>query len=76
MTPAQTIDILRQLHDWLRGGTQWAPTMGAEAVETAIETIERRQRDLRLIADTDPIDAALDPQRAIRAARAALEESK
>ena len=41
MTPAKTIDILRQLHDWLRGGTQWAPTMGAEAVETAIEMIER-----------------------------------
>ena len=41
MTPAQTIDILRQLHDWLRGGTQWAPTRGAEAVETAIEMIER-----------------------------------
>lgn len=76
MTPAQTIDILRQLHDWLRGGTQWAPTMGAKAVETAIEMIERMQRDLRLIADKDPIDAALDPQRAIRAARAALEESK
>ena len=38
---AKTIDILRQLHDWLRGGTQWAPTMGAEAVETAIEMIER-----------------------------------
>lgn len=41
MTPAKTADILRQLHDWLRGGTQWAPTMGAEAVETAIEAIER-----------------------------------
>ena len=76
MTPAKTIDILRQLHDWLRGGTQWAPTRGAEAVETAIEAIERMQRGLRLIADTDPIDAALDPQRAIRTARAALEESK
>ena len=41
MSPTETADILRQLHDWLRGGTQWAPTMGAEAVETAIETIER-----------------------------------
>lgn len=41
MTPAETAAILRQLHDWLRGGTQWAPTMGAEAVKTAIEMIER-----------------------------------
>lgn len=38
--------------------------------------IERLEMALRLIADTDPIDAALDPQRAIRVARAALEESK
>ena len=50
MTPTETADILRQLHDWLRGGTQWAPTMGAEAVETAIEALGRleaaeRERD-------------------------------
>lgn len=48
MTPAQTIDILRQLHDWLRGGTQWAPTMGAKAVETAIEMIESAEEDRAL----------------------------
>lgn len=48
MTPAKTIDILRQLHDWLRGGTQWAPTMGAEAVETAIEMIEAAEEDRAL----------------------------
>ena len=41
MTPAEVTTILRQLHDWLRGGTQWAPTMGAESVKTAIEMIER-----------------------------------
>ena len=38
--------------------------------------IERLERALRLIADTDPVDAALDPQRAVRVARDALEESK
>lgn len=38
--------------------------------------IERMERDLRLIAETDPVDAALDPQRAVRIARATLEESK
>ena len=41
MTPAETATILRQLHDWLKGGTQWAPTRGAEAVEAAVEMIER-----------------------------------
>jgi hypothetical protein len=29
---------------------------------------------LHLIANTDPVDAALDPQRAVRVARAALEK--
>lgn len=38
--------------------------------------IERLETALRLIADTDPVDAALDPQRAVRVARDALEESK
>lgn len=38
--------------------------------------IERLEMALRLIADTDPVDAALDPQRAVRVARDALEESK
>ena len=41
MTPAEVTKILRQFNGWLRGGTQWAPTMGAEAVKTAIEMIER-----------------------------------
>lgn len=41
MTPAETATILRQLHGWLKGGTQWAPTRGAEAVEAAVEMIER-----------------------------------
>ena len=38
--------------------------------------IEAMEPALKLIAETDPIDAALDPQRAIRIARAALEKSK
>jgi len=41
MTTTETATILRQLHGWLRGGTQWAPTRGAEAVEAAVEMIER-----------------------------------
>jgi hypothetical protein len=60
MTPAKTIDILRQLHDWLRGGTQWAPTMGAEAVETAIEMIERMDGALEsLLIRCDDSDSAM-----------------
>lgn len=47
-TPAETAAILRQLHDRLRGGTQWAPTMGAEAVKTAIELIESAEEDRAL----------------------------
>jgi hypothetical protein len=31
---------------------------------------------LRLIAGTDPVDAALDPQRAVRIARAALSKAE
>ena len=50
MTPDETINILRQLHEWLKDETQWAPTMGAKAVKTAIKMIERleateRKRD-------------------------------
>ena len=41
MSPSEVTTILRQLHDWLKGGTQWAPTRGAEAVEAAVEMIER-----------------------------------
>lgn len=80
MTPTETTTILRQFNEWLRGDRYdiAAPTtreMG-EAIDAAVEMIERMERDLRLIAETGPVDAALDPQRAIRVARAALEELK
>ena len=47
-----------------------------KAIDSAVEMIERMERELRLIAETYPIDAALDPQRAIRIARNALKGSK
>ena len=92
MTPAKTAAILRRLaNDWRYEEAQLCKQIGdvivprsmrarrikdTEAIDAAVEMIERMERDLRLIAETDPIDAALDPQRAIRVARAALEKSK
>ena len=76
MTPAETTAILRQFNERCRDCQFDDPHRVMEAIDAAVEMIERMQRGLRLIADTDPIDAALDPQRAIRVARAALEESK
>lgn len=53
------------------------PTYERVAEESLI-CMKRSHRDmetaLRLIADTDPVDAALDPDRAIRVARQALSQ--
>ena len=83
MTPTETAAILRQFNEWRRGDyapeeqpTQPDPVEISEAIDAAVEMIERMEWELRLIAETDPIEAALDPQRAIRIARAALEKSK
>lgn len=79
MTPAEVITFLRAFNEWRRGDEdipQFDTLAVGEAIDAAVEMIERMERDLRLIAETDPVDAALDPQRAIRVARAALEESK
>ena len=42
------------------------------ALRRALEANAQLLAALQLIADTDHVDAALDPQRAIRAARAAI----
>ena len=76
MTPTETTTILRQFNVWRRGADVPKPREIGEAIDAAVEMIERMEWELRLIAETDPIDAALDPQRAIRIARAALENSK
>ncbi len=79
MIPTETAAILRQFNEWRRGDEdipQFDPREIGEAIDAAVEMIERMEWELRLIAETDPIDAALDPQRAIRIARAALEKSK
>lgn len=83
MSPTETTTILRQFNEWRRGDYEPSeqpappdPCEIGEAIDAAVEMIERMEWELRLIAETDPIDAALDPQRAIRIARAALEKSK
>ena len=78
MTPAKTAAILRQFNDHRRGCDvpNPKPSQIGRAIDAAVEMIERMESALRLIAETDPIDAALDPQRAIRVASAALEELK
>ena len=84
MSPAETATILRQLHDWLKGGTQWSPTRGAEAVEAAVEMIERMDGALEsLLTRCDGSDSAMYGtlstsfvRDTVRIARAALEESK
>ena len=69
MTPAEVTTILRQLHDWLRGGTQWAPTMGAESVKTAIEMIERLEAAEKSDAESIAMyRKARDERDALRAA--------
>ena len=78
MTPTEVTGILRQFNEWRQSADvpQPKPREIGKAIDAAVEMIERMEWELRLIAETDPIDAALDPQRAIRIARAALEESK
>ena len=80
MTLTQTAAFLRRYNVWRRGNLEGMPQPDpreiGEAIDTAVEMVERMEGDLRLIAETDPIDAALDPQRAIRIARTALEETK
>lgn len=100
MTHTETIAILRRYNIWRRGNLEGMPQPDpheiGEAIDAAIEIIERAESDLstaeqgsrqkqgridrlesalRLIADTDQVDAALGPQRAVRVARDALEES-
>ena len=80
MTPAEVAAKLRVFNDWRRGELDDLSMPDqreiGEVIDAAVEMIERMERDLRLSAETDPVDAALDPQRAIRVARAALEKSK
>ena len=79
MTPAETAAFLRRYNEWRRDDEdilQFDVCKIGEAIDAAVEMIEEMEPALKLIAETDPVDAALDPQRAIRIARTALEESK
>ena len=80
MTPSEVTAKLRSYNLWRRGNLDVAPQPDAKqitaAIYAAVKMIERMERELMLIAETDPIDAALDPQRAIRITRSVLEKSK
>ena len=76
--PATISELLDRLEAAEKEIASWkglAKQFGNEADALRAE-VERMERDLRLIAETDPVDAALDPQRAVRIAHAALEELK
>lgn len=84
MTPTETVSRLRRLtDDWRKEEKQLCEQLGSEiiphsmrarrikdtkAIDAAVEMIKRMESDLRLIAETDPVYAALDPQRAARIA--------
>lgn len=59
MTPTETTDILRQFNERCRDCQFDDPHRVMEAIDTAIEMIERMERELRLITETDPIDASI-----------------
>jgi len=44
----------------------------SHALQKVISQRDELMEALQLISDTDPVDAALDPQRAVRVARAAI----
>lgn len=76
--PASISELLDRVEAAEKEIASWkglAKQFGNEADALRAE-VERMERDLRLIAETDPVDAALDPQRAVRIAHAALEELK
>jgi hypothetical protein len=66
---------LRRLHDLLGKANSLCRIRAAEIERLNAEKAELLEA-LRLIAATDPVDAALDPERAIRIARAAIAKAE
>lgn len=58
--------------DQQRANVMLAAAAGPETIRALLAERDRLREDMQLIAETDAVDAALDPQRAIRVARAAL----
>ena len=68
-------------NDWVEIWTdKWAETGLGEAEQEANARLIAAAPDLlealKLIAETDPVDAALDPQRAVRIASAAIKKAE
>ena len=74
-----TVAAKRAARSELLQAKLYAEREAARAKKLAADEQKRRAdcyddllTELRLIAETDPVDAALDPQRAVRVARAAI----
>jgi len=82
MTPAQTQAAREAFYAWLRSPESVDVRVPIHeraflvAYERQQARIDRLRADLIEIAASDPVDAALDPQRAVRIARAALKETQ
>jgi len=67
--------IFRHAEDWSETGDMmeaWARAYCGQREDALTARVAELEAALKLIADTDPVDAALDPQRAIRVAAALL----
>ena len=71
-----------RLADWCANLATISDAYSEDAYRDAAAELRRQhariaelEAALRLIAGTDPVDAALDPQRAVRVSRAALEQA-
>jgi len=85
MTPTETAAILRQFNEWRRGDyapeeqpTQPDPVEISEAIDAAVEMIERMEKHLRLILEEpeNTMSNGKAMREMLRQARLALEESK
>ena len=85
MTPAETTTILRQFNEWRRGDYEPSeqpappdPREIGEAIDAAVEMIERMEKHLRLILEEpeNTMSNGKAMREMLRQARLALGESK
>lgn len=77
MTDIKQPEALRLAVLMDRGGlTASVEFMAADELRRQHVVIQTLRAALELIAGTDPVDAALDPQRAVRVARATLKATE
>ena len=81
MTPTETTTILRQFNEWHRGDEdipQFDPREIGEAIDAAVEMIERMEKHLLLILEEpeNTMSNSKAMRETLKQARLALEESK